>query len=1012
MSTNELPTIAPRDAVCYIDFEFQMPYHEPLKNVALLQDCLSIATNDVLTGAGHQELELKAEDFNLQDIDHTNKRIKIGGWVECKDQHRQILMEALRVAQKGRKISHQIIERTGIKRSKVSIQQFSTKYSNDQNLHESFLSRTHKSFQEYQRRANSIQSNPEEKKQNDDFSTNEDTKDDNDNSNQNDTNEDHNVDDEQDEQDEDKQPPLMPVHELGAQSVVIHDVVDEDEYDVISKPQSQDNDSSFAMVDGLDDGDDQSSNEEQKQALRDKLGIDLDEYADVDAGDTSAQSGDDFRSVTPIVPGVDTLGIDSVKKTNVHDTEVKRLRTELVTLKQQHAEELDHFNNTIMSLKNQNTIQRKKSRISMKIDDAIMKKQMKQETDDKVMALESELYASREDKSLELQRVQLRHQTELKNFEIQLRQTQQHHVLELENVRKTHQIQTQQLQSQIRALTGSLERESEKDRKIYDLSEESEQLKVDMERTIQNYENVIDKLNAESEENIRREIDKRIRETAQFKRDLNDLQQTLKREKSKKNRLEGEIRQLQDENEQKDSMISQMKNMFVNEKKKAASLERKLQKSKRNIHHNQSVAAAAEEKNNEMLARGKHLRKKSNTFKNRTVTMRQLETGDAVIEIEKTTATDAMEDVYAFASMYDPDVDTDSDYDHNAEDAESGAMDDGNEEIALKEQQIVALREKVMNLNEKIDVLKEEKAEEMQLLQQKIGSLQQKMEIEDENFMKQNQMLEFKLNQKENYAQKLQDDLHQLRKEHRKEIRSMNATIEKYQGQLIEKDREIVTLGENLDLMEDENARLKDVEDDCVAELEEIDEHYQNMLDEMRQQNDDTTQQREEETKSLQNKVHVQSKSIAELQSLLSNMKVKEIEMRAKEQQINEEEEEAEDIQWRGQMQAEPQQEMEQEEEEVNEEEEEEMKRVIQDMRMQHTQQIEKHAQQYQNMQNELKNEIQSLTNEITHSKSNFAQLEMQLEVAEKSRISLLQSFMREMDRMRDEIRRLNAQTG
>jgi len=70
-------------------------------------------------------------------------------------------------------------------------------------------------------------------------------------------------------------------------------------------------------------------------------------------------------------------------------------------------------------------------------------------------------------------------------------------------------------------------------------------------------------------ESIRQEIDKRIKETAQLKREIHDLQQTVKRQNDKSSRLEIEIKQLQNENQQKDSVISQIKSMFVKEKKKS-----------------------------------------------------------------------------------------------------------------------------------------------------------------------------------------------------------------------------------------------------------------------------------------------------------------------------------------------------------------------------------------------------------------------------------------------------------
>merc|ERR1712176_71891 len=99
---------------------------------------------------------------------------------------------------------------------------------------------------------------------------------------------------------------------------------------------------------------------------------------------------------------------------------------------------------------------------------------------------------------------------------------------------------------------------------------ENEELKADKEMTAMNYENVIDKLNAESEETIKQEINKRIKETAELKREINDLKQQMKRGKDRKDRLEIEQNQLKDENKQKDAIIQQMKLLYIKEKKKNA----------------------------------------------------------------------------------------------------------------------------------------------------------------------------------------------------------------------------------------------------------------------------------------------------------------------------------------------------------------------------------------------------------------------------------------------------------
>merc|ERR1712154_193867 len=230
--------------------------------------------------------------------------------------------------------------------------------------------------------------------------------------------------------------------------------------------------------------------------------------------------------------------------------ELERLRKEVEALKERHAAEVSHFENRINVLKKSEKMERKKSRISMQIDEDIVSKQIRKEMHDKEDKMEREWIAKQKAQSVEYKELQILHAKELQKFDYKMRQTQQLHTLEVNNIRSTHKFETEQLQQQIRALTGSLERESQKDRKIQELTEENEQLKNDKEQTSKNYDVVIEKLNIESEEAIKREINKRIKEIAQKKREINDLQLKQKRMENKMDRLNVEIKQLKEENEQ------------------------------------------------------------------------------------------------------------------------------------------------------------------------------------------------------------------------------------------------------------------------------------------------------------------------------------------------------------------------------------------------------------------------------------------------------------------------------
>merc|ERR1712204_35679 len=163
------------------------------------------------------------------------------------------------------------------------------------------------------------------------------------------------------------------------------------------------------------------------------------------------------------------------------------------------------------------------------------------------MGLESEMMRKQKEQSNSIAALQLMHNKELQKLSYKLGHEKQLHDLESTNIRSTHQFEQDQLKAQIRAFTGSLERESRKDAKIQELTEENEELKADKELTALNYEMVLTRLNTEADENIKQEIEKRVKETAQLKREINDLKQ-MKRSKDRKDRLEIEQKQLNEEN--------------------------------------------------------------------------------------------------------------------------------------------------------------------------------------------------------------------------------------------------------------------------------------------------------------------------------------------------------------------------------------------------------------------------------------------------------------------------------
>lgn len=206
-----------------------------------------------------------------------------------------------------------------------------------------------------------------------------------------------------------------------------------------------------------------SSNDEQKEEKITPPLIDT---------EPTTETSEDYNSITPFVH---KMVIETPKD---DDHELNVLREEVQRLKAQHAEEMNHFKNKINAMKHQASVQRQKSRLSMQIDEDIVAKQIRTETDEAVHKLQSEMMQKQQEQSSSIQSLQLRHAKELEKLSFKLQQKQQLHTLELKNIRSTHQFETEQLKAQIRAFTGSLERESRKDAKIQELTEENEELKV------------------------------------------------------------------------------------------------------------------------------------------------------------------------------------------------------------------------------------------------------------------------------------------------------------------------------------------------------------------------------------------------------------------------------------------------------------------------------------------------------------------------------------------------------
>ena len=285
----ELPNIDAKDAVCYIDFEFQCRYHEPLRSKELLQVCIQSAVNEVLSTIQRGQIpQLADDDIDIPEIDlRANEsnpslsKLKVRGYITCKDRHRQVYEEALQLAQQSRKISKQIVERTDIKKTQMQIQQFSTKYSNSHHVSKSFIDGTEKDFKEFQKRVNS-------QKQVEDEKNNQQQKPqpNNDNVNDNKDNDDNNNNDDVPEE----EPPLTSLNP-GSMSVVVNPNIRNDE-SVEVYPTAQNNNGNENDNNVEDDAVDNDNRENNEMGAN----LDDEEYVDVVDGLSKQSTNDNDES--------------------------------------------------------------------------------------------------------------------------------------------------------------------------------------------------------------------------------------------------------------------------------------------------------------------------------------------------------------------------------------------------------------------------------------------------------------------------------------------------------------------------------------------------------------------------------------------------------------------------------------------------------------------------------------------------------------------------------------------
>jgi len=902
-------SIASQDALCYIDFEFVLPYFEELMSASLLQESIANATNlevaNRSSGDAHASATtLTTEDTNIAELiqkpsESSPRFIKVVGWISCKDRQRQVYLSALEAAAKHKRISKQLAEHSGLSKTKVSVSQFMSRFSNSEHVNKPVIDSKPK-FDEFMKQ----RSNQTAQGQS--------------------VNDEENLNEDGDDGAEQAQPLATLPNFTDGQSFVVNEHIahqetvevpdnteqqqptqngdshDDSEY-VDVATSSNNNTQDFHMVEAEAEIDQQSPKDNEQEEVDDHNKLTVDATSADDAS-MSVESLHDYSNITPTVPSMPSLAVSPLNiaksgspggGSSPGDTEVTRLKKELADLKYTHEKEMVSFTSTLQRLKKE---QYRKT--SMQIDDEIISKEVAKEKNDKVQELEQQLLAKQNQESAEMQQLKLKYNNDLQKFQYQLRQTEQLHVLEVKNIRSKHQYEKDENQRQIRAFHDALQLQSEKEKKIALLSDENEQLKADKERIVTNYEQAISRMNEQTEANIQ----ERVKRMGALNREITELRASLKRQTTKTQQLETQCEHYTTQIDDKNRFIAQLQSMYDKEKSKSNRLQKKIYKSKRNALA-QDDDDKESVKTKKIIESGGHVRKLSKGLKGRVTTQYKLDTGETVVEIEKQKDFD-MNDIMAQdphlfgggGDEDDPDLDhSDSDFEDD-KDKKTITEEAHNQEIALKKQEIVSLKEKISNLQTNLESFKQSSTEELQAAQQKIGSLQQQLQQEQDHYLKQYEMFDFKLKNKEGALKTAEQQLADLRQSHKKQVRTFNREIEELKQECIDKDGSIMSLEQHVDMLQEENGRLKEFEQDIAdyeQDIEELDNHYQSMLDEIKEQNDEQqtqlrsyAQEKEQENLSLQNTVHAHRNTITNLEQTLSRMKQAESTIMDKEKEL------------------------------------------------------------------------------------------------------------------------------
>merc|ERR1711933_521431 len=193
----------------------------------------------------------------------------------------------------------------------------------------------------------------------------------------------------------------------------------------------------------------------------------------------------------------------------------------------------------------------------------------------------------------------------------------------------------------------------------------------------------------------------------------------------------------------------------------------------------------------------------------------------------------------------------------------------------LKREKNELLQELNSKKNEKQGVKTDENENmELEKLKKKIKDLEARNEKEQEMFFRHNEIFEYKLEREIKEKKMLSEKLEELENINNGKIKVLKEKVEGLKQQLSQKSEVVIHLQQNLDMIFDENKRLKDVENDKMmdTDYEKMDEMLHDLQTKNKQKEQELNDykkfvsQKESENKSLRVSVNSHNQTINKLE--------------------------------------------------------------------------------------------------------------------------------------------------